>query len=81
MGKYQEASLRTKRGVRRDYEDEWVAVRTSEFLQSIGKTGYGLYANKQYVAGDVIIEYLGKHISDEEAEKKRSYKKLQEVYV
>lgn len=68
MGKYQEASARTFPGV---MEDDYVYVDDSDYLESLNINGKGLYAARKYNAGDVIIEYLGRIITDEEAEKKR----------
>jgi SET domain-containing protein len=73
MGKYQVASDRTIRGVTRNFMDDWVYVSKSKFLKSSGHFGYGLYSNTEYAPGDVILEYLGKHISDASANAKRRY--------
>lgn len=71
MGKYQRASDRTTRGVKRDYMDSYVYVSQSKFLESSGHSGYGLYANTNYSQGDVILEYLGVRISNAAANTKR----------
>ena len=71
MGKYQEASDRTRVGV---FSDDYIFVDDSIFLESLGVTGKGLYAATNYEPGDVIIEYKGKILSDNEAERKKRAK-------
>jgi hypothetical protein len=67
-GKFEEASLRTKKGVNTTYHDEYVRVKESEYLKKLNLTGNGLYAERVFNKGDVIMEYLGKIISDKAAE-------------
>lgn len=71
MGKYKDARARTRVGVSPAFRDEWVYVSTSSYISS----GYGLYASRTYHKGDVIIEYVGKRISDADAEKKKAHKR------
>ena len=75
MSKYQAASDRTKVNVNRLYMDEWVRVKKSNFLSSMGIAGRGLYAMKPYARGDVILEYKGKILTDQQAEEKKGTKK------
>lgn len=77
MGKYEEASLRTRVGVSADYENDDVYVAESQYLLSLGITdrNNGLYAARTYNKGDVIIEYIGKRISLAEAKAKQRAKK------
>jgi SET domain-containing protein len=70
MGKYAEASARTKIGVHSTYTDDWVRVGPSKFLKKLGFHGNGLFANRNYKAGDVVIEYIGRTITDKDAEGK-----------
>ena len=67
MGKFQDASDRTRVGV---FADEYIFVDNSQFLETLGIEGKGLFAATDYEVGDVIQEYRGKIISDEEAEQK-----------
>jgi hypothetical protein len=73
MGKYIYTSLVTRINVKRGYQDEFVRVDKSRFLQEQGIDGYGLYANKTYVKGEPILEYRGKIITDADCEKKKRY--------
>lgn len=67
MGKFQDASDRTRVGV---FADDYVYVDNSQFLESLNLEGKGLFAATDYEKGDVIQEYRGTIISDEEAELK-----------
>ncbi len=73
MGKYQQASDRTRRGVDNDYEDNYVYVSNSTFLKNLGTTGYGLFASRTFQPDDVILEYFGKNITLEDSTNKRSH--------
>ncbi len=72
MGKYEEASLRTLVGVSSQHIDDDVYVHPSKYLLKLGITdkNNGLYANRTFQAGDVIIEYIGKQISLEKSNTK-----------
>jgi SET domain-containing protein len=74
MSRYEEASSRTRIRISRTYKDEYVSVQRSEFLARQNYKGLGLYANKKYKAGDVILEYIGKKLTNDEANQKRSHK-------
>lgn len=50
------------------YEDEYVLARASKFLKNLGLTGAGLYANTDYLKGDIIIPYRGALWTDKEVE-------------
>lgn len=69
MGKFSEASERTNVGVHPKYRDDDVYVERSNFLNSINLRGNGLYASRTFYKGDVIVEYIGKEITDDDAEK------------
>lgn len=76
MGKYAEASLRTKVGVSSRYKDEFVRVAKSGFLAKKELKGLGLYSQKHLKKGYILGEFVGKILSDAEAEAKqgdRSY--------
>jgi hypothetical protein len=74
MGKYQEASDRTKRGITSDYKNDDVYVSTSVFLEHKNIKGLGLFASSNLQAGYVVAEYLGKDLTDEQAENKKHHK-------
>ncbi|NBP03495.1 MAG: SET domain-containing protein-lysine N-methyltransferase [Proteobacteria bacterium] len=74
MSKYAEASLRTKTNVSANYSDDYVYVSESKYLNKLGYQGNGLYANQTFNAGDIILEYKGKKITDHQAELKKSHK-------
>jgi SET domain-containing protein len=48
-------------------------VAPSKFLKKLRINGNGLYANRNYKAGDVVIEYIGRTITDKEAESKSRF--------
>jgi hypothetical protein len=62
MSKYTEASLRTRTNVNSEYSDDYVYVAESKYLATLGHRGNGLYANRTFYAGDVILEYRGKRL-------------------
>lgn len=70
MGKYSDASERSRVGVSRTYRDSWVYVAPSKFLGSIKVSGSGLYASKAFKSGDAILEYKGRILSNAEADAK-----------
>ena len=74
MSKYKYASEQTRRGTSRDYADDRVEVRKSMHLASKGIFGLGLYAKQAFDRNDVIIEYLGRNLTLEEAHNKASSK-------
>lgn len=74
MGKYREASARTKPGVTPTYTDDYVYVAPSEYLGYLKNGDLGLYANRKFYPRDVIVEYLGKKITDSQAERKQKSK-------
>lgn len=74
MGVYQEASERTKINVTNNYSDKYVHVSPSKYLEKLGVTGNGLYTNQEYKAGTPILEYKGKIVTDEQAERKTKKK-------
>jgi hypothetical protein len=74
MGKYREASLRTKVGVSSKYADENVRVAKSGFLASKGINGLGLYSQRRLKKGYVIGEFVGNVLTDAETEAKQDNK-------
>eukprot|EP00243_Klebsormidium_subtile_P007368 TRINITY_DN3273_c0_g3_i2.p2 TRINITY_DN3273_c0_g3~~TRINITY_DN3273_c0_g3_i2.p2 ORF type:complete len:162 (+),score=12.03 TRINITY_DN3273_c0_g3_i2:162-647(+) len=74
MGKYQEASLRTKVGVTSRYTDAFVKVAKSKFLANKGLKGLGLYSQRHLKKGYIIGEFVGKILTDAEAEAKQGDK-------
>lgn len=74
MGKYEDASARSKKGVSSSYADDNVYVKNSDFLEGLGFEGNGLYAARTFNLGDVILEYRGIIISDAKAEKKKTHR-------
>ena len=69
-----EAIAWTRRGVNDDYRDRNVYVADSRFLRDLGIEGKGLYAARPFARHEYIQEYLGKQITDEEAERKKRFK-------
>jgi hypothetical protein len=74
MGKFEEASNRTRRGVTERYSDRDVKVKNSRFLASKGVKGSGLYSNRRLEKGYVIGEFVGKLLTDKKAEEKKGNK-------
>jgi len=74
MGVYKEASERTVVGVSKRHVDDFVFVSESMFLKGKGLKGYVLFANKTFEKGRIIIEYVGKLLTDRQAETKKRYK-------
>jgi len=60
----------TQRGAFDDYIDENVFVDDSKFLSNMKIRGKGLYAARDFRKNEYIQEYLGKMITDQEAERK-----------
>ncbi len=77
MGKYENASQRTPRNASTDFKNGDVYVAESELLRGISTTNieYGLFSNRTYKKGDVIQEYKGNILTDNEAEEKKRYRK------
>lgn len=73
MGKYSEASERTVVNIKSDYKDDYVYVDDSMYLQSLGIKGKGLYANRMYKKGDVIMEYKGILLTNDQANEKARF--------
>jgi hypothetical protein len=74
MGKFEEAAARTRRGVTERYSDSDVKVKRSRFLASKGVKGRGLYSNRRLEKGYVIGEFVGRLLTDKEAEAKKGKK-------
>lgn len=74
MGKFSEASSRTKVGVSSRYADEEVRVTKSAFLASKGIKGLGLYSQRRLKKGYLIGEFVGDILTDAEAEAKKDGK-------
>lgn len=71
LGKYEEASKRTQRGVTPRYSDDMVRVGPSAFLAGKGISAQGVYACRKLLKGEVVGEYLGAIITDAEADARR----------
>lgn len=69
-----EAIAWTRRGTSDDHRDANVYVSDSRFLGSMGINGKGLYASRPFRAREYIQEYLGKKITDEQAERKKRFR-------
>jgi SET domain-containing protein len=50
------------------WNNSFLSVRKSGFLEGLGLRGYGLYAETRYEPGEFISEYIGRNISNDEAE-------------
>jgi hypothetical protein len=74
MGKFEEASSRTRHGVTERYTDRDVKVKRSRFLASKSVKGSGLNSNRRLEKGYVIEEFVGRLLSDKEAEEKKGNK-------
>jgi hypothetical protein len=72
MGKFYEASERTPHFSSISFKNNDVFVDISKFLHH---QGIGLYASRSYNRKDVIQEYVGTNITDEQAESKRKGRK------
>jgi hypothetical protein len=72
MGYFSEASKRTPKRSSKTFRNDDVYVAKSKLLNN---TELGLFANRDYDAGDIIQEYKGKNISDEDAENKTRNRK------
>lgn len=70
MGKYSKASMRTKVGVNGRYEDAYVRVAKSSFLAHKRLKGLGLYSKRALKRGFIIAEFVGKILTDAEADAK-----------
>ena len=70
MGKFSEASRRTPKTSSKGFSNDDVYVSKSGYLDTCNAKGYGLYANRSFLKGDVIQEYRGKRISKQQSDKK-----------
>jgi SET domain-containing protein len=69
MGKFSEASKRTPSTSSPTFENDDVYVAESSYLKE--KNQCGLFANRNFGVGDIIQEYIGKHITKEESDNKK----------
>ena len=73
MGKFSDASQRTPKTSCKTFKNRDVYVAKSSYLKHIDELG--LIASREFQKGDVIQEYKGKIISDEQADMKKSGRK------
>jgi SET domain-containing protein len=69
MGKFSEATNRTPPTSSLTFKNDDVYVGISSYLKE--KNQYGLFANRNFDKGEIIQEYIGKHITKEESDNKK----------
>jgi hypothetical protein len=69
MGKFKEASNRTPSTSSPTFENDDVYVGISTYLKE--KDQHGLFANRDFDENEIIQEYIGKNITNEESNNKK----------
>jgi SET domain-containing protein len=70
MGKFSDASKRTPSHSSPTFENDDVYVAESSYVKEKHQRCLGLFANRNFDEGEIIQEYIGKHITKEESDNK-----------